>query len=425
MVVEYKDEMISEKYWKKTLTSGFEIILVPKSGVYTKGAFLSVGYGGLMTHFIDQNGVEKRHPDGTAHFLEHKLFENEKIDLFKNMANYGANVNAFTSYVNTCYYFTGLEKFWECLDLLLQIPTQREYTREGIESEKNIIAREIDMHLDDDDHFSSLLAMQQLYPNHPIGRDIAGTEQSIQAIAKEVLDEVLDNFYVAKNMRLIVVGDFTKDHFQKIEECLPDFFKKESALPTVIYEEDGFEGELIESWIPKEMQPTMNYVIQLEPIGDKKLAFRRYVKYKILLVALFGESSEFYQNAYDRGLFTDFYSDYQYGQGYRYVQFTAETKKPRELARAIEEEIRRFSQHGIAQQDLQRIKNKLIGRFLMSYHSVQSVAMNHIFFDQMGVNVFEYMDFIREIDIDDFENLFIGRRAFSVVGRKDDESNSI
>ena len=69
---------------------------------------------GLECREFTMNGVSYRAPMGIAHFLEHKLFENEDgSDTFARFAALGASANAFTSNAMTAYYFDSTEKFEE------------------------------------------------------------------------------------------------------------------------------------------------------------------------------------------------------------------------------------------------------------------------------------------------------------------------
>ena len=112
--------LLSEKYYKVTHKSGLDRYICPKD-VSTAFAAVAVQYGGAYCDYRVVTEGEYIHiPDGTAHFLEHKMFEREDgVDAFDYFAQTGADANAFTSFDRTCYLFSCSEKFYENLDILL------------------------------------------------------------------------------------------------------------------------------------------------------------------------------------------------------------------------------------------------------------------------------------------------------------------
>lgn len=84
-------------------------------------------------------------PAGVAHFLEHKMFEDQDGDAFAKYAKTGANANAFTSFDRTCYLFTATQQLDESLDVLLGMVTHPYFTEQTIAKEQGIIGQEIKM----------------------------------------------------------------------------------------------------------------------------------------------------------------------------------------------------------------------------------------------------------------------------------------
>ena len=90
-----------------------------------------------------------RFPDGIAHFLEHKLFEQKEVpSVMEKFSELGDYSNAFTNYLNTAYYFSGTENFLESLNFLLDYVQEPYFTDENVEKEKGIIEQEIKMYKD-------------------------------------------------------------------------------------------------------------------------------------------------------------------------------------------------------------------------------------------------------------------------------------
>lgn len=409
-------QQLNEEYYVQDLASGFQVILYPKAERYNKGAFLSVGYGSLDQEFIDDNGTVHHTPPGTAHFLEHKLFENSSSDILEELGRLGANVNAFTAYDNTCYYFTAPDNFEPSLELLLQLPFRREYTQSGVELECDIISREIDMYLDSVDYRSYRNGLTALYPHHPMGQDIAGSHESIKQIDKRTLDLVMDNFYVPENMFLFLIGDFQPQELDQIVKSLPPFYHEYRPKARVMIESDPSiptSDSLIE--FDDTPIPSFDYLLKLEPLDDPEEAFQRMIKYNLILDVLFGKGSDFFQANYTAGVLSDLDVEYHYGQGYCYISFSAEGKKPEQFKLNLEKLLAGFHETGVSMEEVDRIKRKTMGRFLMGFNSIHNIAQTYIAFHYLKAHLFDYLETVNSIVLDDFQNLFQGANVFSIV----------
>ena len=133
--------------------SGLKVILAKMPGYSEKFAMFTTKYGSVDSVLRNETAVGGTIdvPLGTAHFLEHKLFEQKDIDIMSKYAELGARPNAFTSHTQTSYLFSCTENFDKCLDLLLDFVQTPFFTDENVEKEKGIIGQEINMYLDNPD----------------------------------------------------------------------------------------------------------------------------------------------------------------------------------------------------------------------------------------------------------------------------------
>ena len=145
-------------------------------------------------------------PDGIAHFLEHKMFEKEDGDVFQKFSENGASANAFTSFTRTAYLFSATDKLYENTETLLDFVQEPYFTEQTVEKEKGIIAQEITMYDDQPDWRLYFGTIENMYHEHPVKIDIAGTVESINDITAEHLYECYETFYHPSNMVLFVVG---------------------------------------------------------------------------------------------------------------------------------------------------------------------------------------------------------------------------
>lgn len=415
-MIRHHSPLLNETYYETRLPSGFKIFLYPKAGRYNKAAFLSVGYGSLYQEFYDPSGALHTTPAGTAHFLEHKLFENESSDIFSHMSRLGATVNAYTAHENTCYYFTAPDKFEDSLRLLLELPIRREYSPAGVASERLIIEREIEMYLDAPDYRSYRAGLQALYPHHPIGQDIAGTKQSIGLITKQTLDLVMDQFYVPENMFLFVIGDFSPSDMARLIDLLPAYYHTARPRARLAIQADN---SLPESDIILEHDavaaPTFDYLLKLQPIADSVWAFRRYIKYQLILDILFGKGSVFFEDHYTNGTLSDLEAEYAYGTAYRYLSFSGEGQQPLRFKRQLEKQLKHFHETGVSVEEVERSRRKLMGQFLMGFNSLNNIALSFITLYYLKTHLFDYLEIVRTIELDDWQDLFHGAGVFSII----------
>ena len=93
---------------------------------------MTTDFGSVDNHFIPyQRDEAVRVPDGTAHFLEHKLFEKQDHDAFDLFGELGADANAFTSFTQTSYLFSTTSRLHENLDVLLDCAGALLYGADG------------------------------------------------------------------------------------------------------------------------------------------------------------------------------------------------------------------------------------------------------------------------------------------------------
>ena len=226
-----ENKQINEKYYYFKHKSGLDVYVVPKElGTYY--ALFGTKYGSIDRTFKKEGDKDFiTVPDGIAHFLEHKLFENEDgVDTFARYAEYGASANAYTSSDKTAYLFSCTENFESSLEILLDFVSHPYFTKETVEKEQGIIGQEIRMY---DDHPGARLEkglLQAMYEKNKMRIDIAGTTESIAEITADTLYKCYYTFYNLNNMALAVCGDVDTDKVMEI--C--DKILTEAPVQTII-----------------------------------------------------------------------------------------------------------------------------------------------------------------------------------------------
>ena len=134
----------------QTLPSGLTVLVRSMPGYSSTHVIYATKFGSIDRDFC-LNGQTVHLPAGVAHFLEHKMFEDEDGDAFAKYAKTGANANAFTSFDRTCYLFTATQQLDESLDVLLGMVGHPYFTEQTIAKEQGIIGQEIKMYDDSPD----------------------------------------------------------------------------------------------------------------------------------------------------------------------------------------------------------------------------------------------------------------------------------
>lgn len=213
----------AEEYTKISHKSGLDIYVFPKK-LTTAYAVFATRYGSVDTCFKlagDRDFVEI--PDGVAHFLEHKMFENEDgVDSFSRFSAYGADANAYTSHNHTAYLFSCTGHFRESLAELLTYVTHPYFTPGNVKKEQGIIGQEIRMGDDSPGTRRYYQLLGALFHGKQIYTHICGTVESIAQITDQTLYDCYRVFYNLSNMALVICGDVTVDEVLAVaDEVLP------------------------------------------------------------------------------------------------------------------------------------------------------------------------------------------------------------
>jgi predicted Zn-dependent peptidase len=174
---------------------------------------------------------ETRSLNGVAHFLEHLLFKGTRtrtaLQLSEAVESVGGSINAFTSEDHTCYYAKAPARHLPRLcEVLSDMYLASRLDPAEIQREREVILEEISMYRDDtSQHVQDLLA-QTLWPQHPLGRPLTGTPQSLAPLRRPQLQNFLSRHYCGTNTIVAAAGRM--DHSELVALLSPAL----SRLPT-------------------------------------------------------------------------------------------------------------------------------------------------------------------------------------------------
>ena len=172
--------------------------------------YIGIGtkFGGAYTKYND-NGITKDIKPGIAHFLEHMLFKMEDgIDQTYEFDKLNVCANAYTSKEETIYYVSGLNHFFESLELLIKMYFTPIFLDDVIANERKIIIEEYRNDMDDIEKKIYDEEVEALFPNDSYKTNILGNIDSINQITKEDLYEIYNSFYTIDNTYLVIVSNY-------------------------------------------------------------------------------------------------------------------------------------------------------------------------------------------------------------------------
>jgi len=401
------NERINEKMLLQELDNGLKVYIMPKRGYTKQFAIFATHFGSNDSKFIAPGDTDVTEvPDGVAHFLEHKMFEEEEGSIFEQFSKLGASANAYTNFTTTAYLFASTENFYENLKLLVKFVQNPYFTDENVEKEKGIIAQEIRMYQDDPNWRVYFNALEALYHVHPVRKDIAGTIESISQINKEILYKCYYTFYHPENMVLFAVGDIDIDKTLDIikENVRQD--KKQGEIKRIYPKEPS-------SVYKKEVVQDMQVSIPLFNLGFKdtdvgfggKKLLKKNLEIQIGLEMALGRSSDLYERLYNEGLIDSTFSfDYGGEIDYGYSIIGGQSKDPFKVRDIILNAINNLQ--FLKEEDFERIKKKYIGKFLRTFNSVDSIAYSFINFYMKEINLLDYLDVLYSISFEDVRERF-------------------
>ena len=373
-----------------TLENGLTVKIVPRPGFTRKLAYFTTDFGSVHTDFTLE-GREIHAPAGIAHFLEHKMFELPGRDVSAEFAALGANVNAFTSYDMTAYFFSCTEHFEEALRLLLEFVSTPWFPAESVERELGIIDQEIGMSADSPDSRVFEELMKAMYREHRIRVPILGSSEALRQITPELLCDCHRGFYTPANMVLCIVGDVDADRVKTIAEEVLGCEKKEAGVKLRPWQETMTCGEKTVKLSMEVAMPMFQLGYKCEAVEAGEQGIRQEIIGDLAAEVLFGESSPLYLELYGKGLI-----DSSFGGGFEAVDGCAlltcggDSDEPEAVRDAITARAQAVVREGIKEEDFLRMKRSAMGRRVRDLDSFDSTCFRVSAYHLTGFDYFRF-----------------------------------
>ena len=395
---------VKEKIYKEKLENGLTVIIIPKEGIQKKYMIWGTHYGSNESSFVvPQEKETTTVPNGVAHFLEHKLFEQENgsnsLDVLTAL---GVEANAYTTNDHTAYLFECTDHFYEAMDELMDYVQHPYFTDENVEKEKGIIGQEIMMYDDYPEWRVYLNAMQAMYHNNPVKIDIVGTIETISKIDKEILYKCYHTFYNPSNMVLVVCGDFKPEAIlEEVKKRLLD--TKASGEIKRIYPNEP--EEIVQEKIEQKLEVSQPlYTIWIK--DTQKKDEKKHIAMEILLNILIGRSSNLYKELYKEGIiYAQPSLEYEFTNIYAHALISGQSNDPQKVYQKFKEEVKKVQTESIKEEDFNRIKKMIYGGYVKEYNDVADIARMFLADTFKGINSFDYLEEIEGITVEFLEQI--------------------
>ncbi len=410
---------LDEQLYQTRLSNGLRVCVVPRKGFSRRMAYFVTDFGSIHTDFSFE-GREHHVPAGIAHFLEHKLFDMPgNRDISREFAALGASTNAFTSYDITAYYFSCTEHFAENLRLLLEFVSTPFFTEESVSKELGIIDQEIGMTDDSPDNRIFEDLVQLMYREHPIRVPILGTGETIRQITPETLRLCHRAFYTPGNMMLCVVGDVDPEDICR------------TALQ-ILGPEPREVGKKLRPWqepaLPQARQTrhTMDVAMPMfclgfkaPPPGTGEAAIRREMAADLAAEALFGESTQLYQQLYEQNIIdSSFGGGFETLDGAAMLMCSGDSENPQVIPDAILQAARDIAARGIPEESFLRIKRSALGRRIRALDSFDGTCFRLCAYRLSDFDYFRFPEVYRKItkaEVEDFIRQLVRPENFALA----------
>ncbi|MDW0109167.1 EF-P 5-aminopentanol modification-associated protein YfmH [Sporosarcina aquimarina] len=405
-------EQLQETLYHKQLANGLNVYVLPKEGFSKTYVTFTTKYGSVDRTFIPRGGNELvTVPDGIAHFLEHKMFEKEEGDVFQKFSENAAAANAFTSFTRTSYLFSSTTELYENTKTLLDFVQQPYFTEKTVEKEKGIIAQEITMYDDQADWRQYFGTIENLFENHPVRIDIAGTVETIQDITADHLYQCYETFYHPSNMVFFAVGNVDPEEMLKFveQDQLVKSFEDPEPIVRSFPEEPDHSDEKRKELFMDVSKPKLMIGSKCRNtnMSGKNMLIRELAS-DVTLDILFGRSSDFFTEAYNQGLIDESFSyEFNLENGFGFAAIGSDTEKPEQLEELILSVLNDAKNNwAITEEQLERIRKKRIGLFMRALNSPEYIANQFTHYNFNDMNLFDVVPVLEGLTLDQLKEAF-------------------
>jgi len=357
------------KFSKKILQNGLRVVTIPMKDNPTVTVLVLVEAG---------SKYEIKKVNGISHFLEHMCFKGtvkrpKAVDISKELDALGSQYNAFTAQEYTGYYAKSDAKhFKKIFDIISDIYLNSTFPDAEIQKEKGVIIEEINMYEDMPQRHVQDLFLKLLYGDQPAGWNIAGEKKNILNMKRDDFIKYKEEHYLPEATVLLAAGAVTEG--QVLSEVNKIFSKVE-------------RGKKIHKTGVKEKQKRPQFLVNFKKTDQTHFvlgvrSLNLFNKKSAILSVLGGVlgggmSSRLFVKLREEmgvGYYVRAYNDAYTDHGVFQISAGVDNKRIEEVIYAVLEECRKLKSFKVSPEELDKVKECLIGNMKLSLESSDDIA---------------------------------------------------
>ncbi|HEY6352784.1 MAG TPA: pitrilysin family protein [Candidatus Angelobacter sp.] len=367
--------------------------------------------------------------NGISHFTEHMVFKGTKSrsaqQIAREVDSIGGNMDAFTGKETICFNIKVLDDHLPiAMDILSDLVLNPVFNAKDIAREKGVILEEIKMDEDNPDYLVHELFTQNFWKDHPLGKPILGTKETVRSFKQENLFEFYRKRFAPNNIIISAAGNL---NHAKFVDLIRDRFSALNAVPNGYHQPAPAVTPRIITRNKKELEQVQLCLgVPSHPISHS----RRYVSYVLNTVLGGGMSSRLFQKIREeQGLVYSIYSDLNpyRDTGCLTVYAGTSLESTPKVVESVLAEFREMKQAPLADEEVRRAKDQLKGSLMLSLESstsrMSNLARQEMYFDRFFSldETIEQIESVTAADLSEMANhLFQADKiAVTVLGNLD------
>ncbi|MDE5546928.1 MAG: insulinase family protein [Anaeroplasmataceae bacterium] len=368
--------------------NGLKVCYVEKPNFHKSYVGIGLNYGSRdLKFYLEGNAITSL--EGTAHFIEHKLFQMPYGDAFEEFSKLNASANAYTDLEKTIYYFTTTEDLYAPLELLLKMYFTPYFKKEDVEKEKGIITSEIKMYDDVIESRFTRKILKELYPRSSLSSNVAGTVKSVTQTTFEDLNKAYQAFYTTDNSYMVIVSHEPREKVYQFIENVMQRLSVNRGIPERKEEPPLKIGSSFSMQANCE-QTTAALAMRFSANQDAHLFCNFIIG---LLDGLFSPSTKYYNELYSKKAFIadiDYYVMTLRDTSYAIISTTS--LSPKEFLKDIEYKLKNLSKRDLDKAALEQYLKHLKAKSIRALDSVEELG------DEILVLALENASYLDELE---------------------------
>ncbi len=354
-------------YRKTTLASGIRIVTeeIPHVRSVSVGFWIETG-----------SRNETQAHNGISHFIEHMAFKGTRKrtvrEIAQSLESVGGYLNAFTSKEHTCFYARALDEHLElCLDVLFDLTFNSTFPPNELEKERGVILEELKQAEDDPDDIIHDYFEHAIFGEHPLGRPVIGTAQSIRSIRRSDLLQYRSEWYTADNLVIAAAGNVRHEDVVHLAEA----YSKKVAAASQRRTRKNIEAaiERPASTVKEYSRPIQQAHICLGTVGYSVKSEKRFSLQVLNTLLGDGMSSRLFQNIREKYGFA--YAVYSFSNmmidtGSAGVYVGTDKSHVQRCIDLVNKELHQLRKKKVSKQELERTKAQLKGNLLLGLENI-------------------------------------------------------